>query len=299
MDFPPHHPLVRVRGTRVWLPWPEGFVETVQVPGLSDPRTGSVIVVIELPHPVSAAEFAASRDAGLLKTQGIHLLTWEPLRAGEKEGMLLHVEQSQRGILFDKWMATFRGERGSVMVVASCRKERAPELSPMLRAVVLATHWEPDAEQPDRPPFTLDSPSGFHPAYRVLHGIVFTEDGQMPAPGDERPVLHVSPLPPPPGKQETRTPRELSEAWLERQSLPGVTGVTLESEGPVIAGGMRGYELVAHGRDSHTGRALVVYQLLLSTPSGFVTVQGTASAAQKESLLPRMQSAARSVRRTK
>ena len=70
-----------------------------------------------------------------------------------------------------------------------------------------------------------------------------------------------------------------------------------ESAGPVLAGGMRGYELVGHGKDRGTGRALVIYQLLLAVPNGFVLVQGRANAVDRDVLLPRMRSAARSVRR--
>jgi len=62
---------------------------------------------------------------------------------------------------------------------------------------------------------------------------------------------------------------------------------------------MRGYELVAYGKDRYTDRALVIYQLLMAIPEGFLLVQGRANAAAPEDLLPRMRSAARSVRRTR
>ncbi|HYO53743.1 hypothetical protein [Archangium sp.] len=212
------------------------------------------------------------------------------------EGTLFHVEQEQRGTLFDKWMAVFGDARGSVMVVSSCRAERASELSSMLRTLVMAARWEPDAQQPDLPPFLLDEPSGFQPAQRILHGVIFTEDGRVPGPGSEAPYLSVMPMP---IASDSLTPRELSELFLERQRLPGVVEVELESAGPVLAGGMRGYELVACGRDRDTGRALFIYQLLLAVPEGFVLVQGRANAVARDALLARMQSAARSVRRTR
>lgn len=284
-------PMTRVHGTHVWLPRPEGFVDTPQFPGLGDPRSGAVIAVTELPDPYSA--LATGLTAGQLAPQGIRLLTREPLRAGVHEGLLLHVEQEQRGVLFDKWMAVFGDARGSVMVVASCRAERASEVSSRLRSLVMAARWEPEAEQPDLPPFLLDAPSGFQPAQRIQHGVLFTESGRVPGPGSEAPYLIVTPLP---IASDSLSPRELSEVSLQR--MPGVEQVELESAGPVLASGMRGYELVAHGTQRDTGRALFIYQLLLAGPEGFVLVQGRASAVARDDLLPRMRSAARSVRRT-
>ncbi|WP_375771447.1 hypothetical protein NR798_11245 [Archangium gephyra] len=283
--------MTRVHGTHVWLPRPDGFVETSQFPGLGDPHSGAVIAVTELPDPYPA--LARGLTAEQLAPQGIRLLSREPLRAGVHEGTLLHVEQEQRGILFDKWMAVLGDARGSVMVVASCRAERASELSSRLRTLVMAARWEPEAEQPELPPFLLDSPSGFQPAQRIQHGVLFTESGRVPGPGSEAPYLIVTPLP---GASDSLSPRELSEVSLRR--MPGVDEVELESGGPVLVSGMRGYELVAHGTQRDTGRALFIYQLLLAGTDGFVLVQGRASAVAQESMLPRMRSAARSVRRT-
>jgi hypothetical protein len=162
-----------------------------------------------------------------------------------------------------------------------------------LRTLVMAVRWEPDAEQPDLPPFMLEAPSGFLPAQRVQHGVIFTETGKVPGPGSEAPFLLVTPLP---GASDTISPRELSEGLLKR--MPGVEQVELESAGPVLVSGMRGYEQVAEGRERDTGRPLMVYQLLLACPDGFVLVQGRATLDARNALLPRMRSAARSVRRT-
>ena len=283
--------MTRVQGTHVWLPRPEGFVETTQFPGLGDPRSGAVIAVTELPDPYP--ELSRGLTTEQLAPQGIRLLSREPLRAGVHEGTLLHVEQEQRGTLFDKWMAVLGNARGSVMVVASCRAERASELSSRLRTLVMATRWQPEAEQPDLPPFLLEAPSGFQPAQRIQHGVIFTESGRVPGPASEAPYLVVTPLP---IASDSLSPRELSEMSLRR--MPGVDKVELESAGPVLVSGMRGYELVAHGTQRDTGRALFIYQLLLAGTDGFVLVQGRASAVAQAEMLPRMRSAARSVRRT-
>ncbi|HYO67620.1 MAG TPA: hypothetical protein VEU33_16210, partial [Archangium sp.] len=280
-------PLTRIHGTHVWLPRPDGFVETSQFPGLGDPRSGAVIVVTELPDPYP--ELDRGLTAEQLAPQGIRLLSREPLHAGAHEGTLVHVEQEQRGILFDKWMAVLGDARKSVMVVASCRAEHASELSSRLRTLVMAARWEPEAEQPDLPPFLLEAPSGFQPAQRILHGVLFTESGRVPGPGSEAPYLVVTPLP---LVSDSLSPRELSEASLQR--MPGVDKVVLESAGPVLASGMRGYELVAHATQRDTGRALFIYQLLLAGSDGLVLVQGRASAVAQEELLPRMRTAARS-----
>lgn len=284
-------PMTRVRGTHVWLPWPDGFIETPQWPGLGDPRSGAVIAVTELPYSFSPQEFTGEH----LGPRRARLLSREPLQAGEHQGMLLHLEQEQHGTLFDKWMAAFGDTRGWVMVVGSCRAEHASTLSSLLRTLVMAARWEPDVEQPDLPPFLLDAPSGFQIAQRIGYAVLYTEDGQVPVPGSEAPSLSITPLPLP-TSSGTRTPRELAEESLGR--MPGVEEVKLESAGPVLTSGMRGYELVAHARERSTARAVIIYQLLLSSPNGFILAQGRASAAARDELLPRMQSAARSMRPT-
>jgi hypothetical protein len=283
--------MTRVRGTHVWLPWPDGFVETPQWPGLGDPRSGAVIAVTEMPYPYSPQELTGEN----LEQRGIRLLSREPLQAGVHEGQLLHIEQEQHGTLLDKWLAAFGDTRGWVMVVASCRAEQASELSEWLRTLIMAARWDPDVEQTDLPPFLFDEPSGFQLAQRIGHGLLYTENGRVPGPGSEAPSLFITliPLPMP---SDTFSPRELSEASLVR--MPGVEELELESAGPVLARGMRGYELVAHARQRGTARALIIYQLLLSSPDGLILVQGRASAGARDELLPRMQAAARSVRPT-
>ncbi|HET9450383.1 MAG TPA: hypothetical protein VFO83_05850, partial [Aggregicoccus sp.] len=91
-------PLTRVRGTRVWLPRPETFVETTQLTGWADPSTGAVLSATELPDPFPALEESL---CAMERTPGLRLLSRERLAAGAHAGVLLHVEQEQRGILFD------------------------------------------------------------------------------------------------------------------------------------------------------------------------------------------------------
>lgn len=289
-------PMTRVRGTHVWLPRPDGFIDTPQYPGMGDPRSGAVLLVMELPDPYSSSEFARWPPAEKLESRRMRVLGKESLLMGAHPGMLFHIEHEKGDTLYDKWMVFFGDARGLVMVASSCRAELAVELSSWLRTLVMAARWMPDAEQPDPPPFLLDAPAGFQPAQRILHGMIFTEDGRAPGPGSEAPFLSVMPMP---IRLDSFTPRELSELFLERQRLPGVVEVEIESAGPVLAGGMRGYELVAYGKDGSSDRTLVIYQLLMAIPEGFLLVQGRANAAAREDLLPRMRSAARSVRRTR
>ena len=122
-------PMTRVRGTHVWLPRPDGFVDTPQFPGWVTRGVAPSSPVSELPDPYSSASSPRGSPPSKRHPRRIRLLTHESLRVGVHEGLLLHVEQEQWSILFDKWMAVFGDARGSVMVVASCRAERAPELS--------------------------------------------------------------------------------------------------------------------------------------------------------------------------
>jgi hypothetical protein len=281
-------PLERVRGTRVWLPRPEGFVETTQFTGWADPATGAVLMASELPDPYPAlAEGLSAMD----RTPGMRVLSRDPLTAGAHTGLLVHVEQEQRGILFDKWMAVLGDAERSVMVVASARAEHGPSLSGFLRTLVAAVRWEPAREEPlEGVPFVLGDPQGLRPASRIQHGVLYTPDGRAPAPDSLTPQLLVTPLPLPPGME--LSPREMAEAAVQR--TPGVEGATLTDSSPVLVRGMRGHEVVASGGDA-AGRALFVYLLVVAGPQGPVLVQGRGAAEAREEELPRLQAAARSV----
>jgi hypothetical protein len=75
-------------------------------------------------------------------------------------------------------------------------------------------------------------------------------------------------------------------------------GLRIMQEGPTTIDGIAGYELVAEGKDSATGRGVILYQVVLPDGVGYVLMQGLVASARAVSMVPEFRNVAQTFSRT-
>ncbi|XXF78600.1 hypothetical protein P2318_02245 [Myxococcaceae bacterium GXIMD 01537] len=278
-----------VRGTRVSLVPPPGFVESSRFSGFQNDATASSILVTEL--PAAYAEVSAAFEAEPMARKGMKLLERQSIDGGQ--ALLVHLEQDAGGVTFRKWMLAVGDAKVTALVTGSFRKElEATESAPMRAAILSARRNLETAAPPLDPTFTLTVTPGLRQAQQVQNALLYTSDGKLEGLKPEDPLLVAAPSLGNPGALDARA---FSEKRI--QLTAGVKEVTVESGAPLEVNGMKGYELVALAKDAKTDAALVLHQVLLLEEGGYFLLQGRVGVARRAEYLPHFQAVARGLQR--
>lgn len=282
-----------VRGTRVTLVPPEGFVESPRFSGFQNDATGASIMVTELPAAFEAV--TAAFESEPMAKKGMKLLDKEAVSPGGAKGLLVHLEQEAAGTTYRKWMLALGDGTATALVTGTFRAETEAQESEPVKTAVLSARRDLETEAPPLDmPFTLRKTPGLARAHQVQNVLLYTSDGKLQGHAPEDPLLLVAQSLGNPG---TLHARDFSEKRVRMTA--GVKDVTVESGAPLEVDGLKGYELVARAKDAKTDAALVLHQVLLLEEDGYFLLQGRMGEARRDEYLPRFQEAARSLQRTR
>ena len=280
-----------VRGTRLSLVPPEGFVESPRFSGFQKDETGSSIMVVEMRMRFGLVTQAF--EPGPMASKGMKLLGKEALTLDGGQAVLAHLEQEYAGVTYRKWMLALGDEQGSALVTATYRAEQEARESASLKAAVLSARRDRETEAPPMEPgFTLGPTPGLRRAEQFQTAVLYTLNGLLLGNAPEDPLLVVAPSLGDPGALD---PKAFSEKRL--QQTASVKDVVVESGAPVEIDGLKGYELLGRAKNSHTGAPLVLYQVLLLDEGRYFLLQGRVGEARRQEYLPHFQAAARSFQR--
>jgi hypothetical protein len=182
---------VRIDGTRVSLPRPEGFVKGQDFAGLSSLDRRVRIEVTEFSRPFSEA--AEAYDKEKLHEKGLMLLKRIDRPVAGHDGLLAlmaaRVESGEVAI----WLSAFGDEDGNVVVRAIAPKTMAPSIHETMIATVLGPRWDRDAELDEFAglPFTLPVLPALLFGQRLGTQLVYTKDGVVPLDSPFDPLLSV------------------------------------------------------------------------------------------------------------
>lgn len=282
----------RVPGTSVTLDPPSDFSPATRFSGFQQDKTGSSIVVTELPGPVSEVTAAMTEDG--MATQGMRLLESSEVSAAGRSALLLHAAQSVSGIEFEKWTLAFGEQNRTVLVVATFPTAAGELLREPLRAALLTVKWSPQVEhvRTDGLPFAITESAELKINQRVSNTVLLGKPGAAIKVDPAAPLVLV-------GMSvhdiAITDVESFARDRIQRTSqITGVSGIAGES---VRIDGLAGYELRAEARDQASGTPLRVYQLLLANSRQYFLVQGLVGADQAEHFLPQFRAIGRSLRR--
>lgn len=278
-----------VKGTRVTLEPPVGFTVADRFPGYMSEETGASLMVTELPAPFAVA--SQGFNAAGFKTKGMTLLTEEKLKFGELQGGLYSASQAAQGVEFLKWMAIFGDASTTYIVTAAFPKAHAEELSEKLKAAVRSAKAGGAAADPmDAVTFRVKPAGTMKLAKVIANMLLFTDNGIFPARGVENPlfvaaasITQAMPIP---------DQRLFAEARLRQ--VQALKEIKPKETIPFEASGLKGFESTADALDAGTGEKAVLYQAILYDGNGYYLMQGIASDASRDAMVPVFKEMARS-----
>lgn len=272
--------LVPVPGTSASLPPPSGFVPAERFPGFMKESTGSSIMVSEVPGPYAEVT-AGFSDKRQMQAQGMTILDHSLVKVDGQRAMLLNVEQSAYGTLFQKWMLAVERPDGTALIVATCPKVEARQGEELKAAILAAAFGKPSAPE-DALAFAATPVAPFQIAKVLGQNLILSPGGRFPLKDENTPlmVLGLS-------ASENLAIAE-QKAFAEHRIVTTATvkNITVQQTSPVTIGRLSGYATTANGIGEDAATPLTIYQILLFDKSGYAVIQGVTPTAQKDKYIP-------------
>ncbi len=283
---------VTIKGTRISIEPPAGFITTDRFPGAMSEETGSSVMVTELPAPF--ATVIRGFDSKGFKTQGMTLLSEEPATFGELKGTLYSASQSANGIEFLKWLALFGDESSTFIVTGAFPKIHEDAVSASIKKAVLGARASGAPVDPMAAVTFRITPSGDIKLAKVISNmLLMSKDGVFPARGIDTP-LYIA------GASITKdfnVPDK--KAFAEQRILKtnSLKNVVVKGTTPIEVDGLAGFETVADAADAESGVKASIYQAILFDADGYYLMQGITSEALSAANHPTFKEMTRSFKR--
>jgi hypothetical protein len=285
---------VRVTGTSVALAPPPGFSSSSRFPGFEREDLQASVMVTEIPGPV--AELTRGMTASGLATRGVSLISSTKQLVDGRQALLLKASQQAAGSTFLKWMIVSGDAKTSVMIVGTFPSSHEAEIGDAMKSSLLSTRWNVAAAPPDPfegLPFRVSPTAVLKIAGRMSNLLMLTESGQIGPQGTDSAVFIVG------SSVAAVDLGDLKQfAALRARQTKQLKGLLVTQEGPATIDGLAGYELVAEGKDSATGRSVTLYQVVLPDGTGYVLMQGLVASVRAAAMVPEFQRVVQTFSRT-
>ncbi len=283
-----------VKGTRVIVTAPSGFVAAERFPGYMSEETGSSLMVTEFPAPF--AEVSKGFDAAGLAKGGMTLLTKADASYGADKGVLISVSQTGRGVVFLKWMAAFGDEKTTYMVTATFPKDAEAELSDVLKKTVMDARLSTAPADPfEALTFRVSPVNDMKIAKVIGNSILLSKGGLFPAKGIVTPILVVGAS----ASKGLTVPDKKAFAEARLQKTATLKDIRTKTTEAVTVDGLDGFESIAEAVDADTGAKAILYQVVLFDTDGYYLIQGIASELVGQGELPTFKTIARTFKKAK
>lgn len=274
-----------ITGTGVSLLVPAGFEASQDFPGIGRSEDLSSVMVTELDVPVAIAAEAFSAPA--LARRGIEVQESAPALLDGREATLIEATQRIGGMTFRKWFLLLGNDTRSVLLTATTPTELEAQHHDALFRALASARW--DEATPAAPVLSFEVKEAA-PLRIVRSGndsIVLSDPEVVKG--------HVTPL----------VAVGASRAHVDANDLPGfararleetvsIHEIAVESEGPRSLGPLPGNQIAATARDTESGRAVRVQQILASDGARYYLVQGIFDAEDAVRLAPAFEAVASS-----
>ncbi|MFK8029307.1 MAG: hypothetical protein AB8G18_03645 [Gammaproteobacteria bacterium] len=269
MPTPAQGSPVDIRGTRVSLEVPEGFVPSSIFPGVQHEGMTAAIIVSEMPS--SFIEHSRQyNEAGLAKSN-MKLLTRQSIDKDGLSGVLLSVEQTLRGIDYERWIFITGDTTESVEIAGYFPVKHSAQMRQPIQQALRHALW--DSARPldhfDGMGFRIDDVPSLRVVTRMSNSLVFTETGRMPDKYYIDALLMVTLKSVP---DDTKLSKEFAESQFNKITL--IENHELEVTQRRSVADSSAVIIEGKGRHRYLGYQVAVMQLILETDSGFLIAQG-------------------------
>ncbi len=277
---------------------PIGFTKAASFYGFEQSATNSSVILTKIPGPFS--KVTKGFDKSNLATRGISLISKQPVKIDNQQGLLLQVTQSAYGEQFRKWVLVFGNEQSTQLVTATFPNDKAATIGESLKKIVLAVApSSPSAASTKSSlPFTVTAVEGLL-AVRAAVGVgkiaAFTKDGNIPLANPTDPLFIVTP-----SLGDVPVDDRKSFATSRLSNYPQTEITAIASTNEIAIDNLPGWEIIANGRDLQSKSDLKLYQIMLfPKQGGYILMTGIVGDKQSELYLPKFKAMALTYRNSK
>lgn len=264
-----------IRGSRVSIIPPPGFVKANTFLGFQHQASGATIMATEVPGPY--LEVSGAFREGDLSKSGMELVSRKEISVGGLDGILVEADQFGNGIMHTKYLMIFGNENLSILVIAVHPKEQAKNFSKAVREAVLSIVYQPELKVDpfEAVPFAMSGEGTGFDSCRVVMGLLmFTREGGTPPSSRDKASLCAMVV------TERAVINDKRATALEgfKHGSGGNHDVKVDSIREVTIDDLLGYEIVGTGVDNKTGERELMYQVILFGYEQITMIIGTAVA---------------------
>jgi hypothetical protein len=268
---------------------PNGFEKASSFHGFQQATSSSSVLLSRVPAPFS--EIRKSINKNRFAKEQLSLISQQPIKISNKNGLLLQVEQAVFSQRVQKWIVVFGDDKNTYWITAAFFQEDAPKLSEALKKVVLAATISSSKPSVTSLPFTIKAVDGLTIAQGLSglgKAVGFTKNGQIPQASPQDPIFIVAP--------------SLGDVLvLDRQKFAdrrlyqyrGTKINSIKSRKEISIDNLSGWEIEATGQDQKTKTPLQLYQIMLfPKQGGYVIMTGIVGDKQANVYLPKFKAIA-------
>jgi hypothetical protein len=270
---------VFAKGGSVGLVPPAGMTPSEAMQGFEDRGARASILIAEMPPQAYPEVRTSFSDDAALAAKGVTIETRRDVElAGGVKGMLLSGYQSVGPAAIRKWILLAAGESVTALVTAQLPDEAAARYpSAAIEQSLLSVAFRPPPttdEMLARLPFRVAALEGYR-VVKVFGGstVLLTKGPNDVIEGTDQPYFIAAY-----GMGDIRDDDRPSFARRAVASVPGVRELKLERGGPLRIAGQPGFEIIAKGEETRTGKPVKVAQWISFGRASYVRMIGVAAA---------------------
>jgi hypothetical protein len=262
----------QVRGTKVYIIPPDGFINATNFLGFQQSQSSSSIMVTEIPGPFSVT--IKGLDESGLKTQGMILKDKKAVKVNGYDGLFLKTEQFAYENYFTKYVLAFGNNDFTVMIVGLFPKKLKAIEKDIIKSLYSAFYdLNLQIDIAGSVDFGIDIENTKLKMGKLIMGsLVYTVDGKVPTDSDDETFFQVG---------MSLSPIEVNDKKLYAlnrvRKMPFDNLEIDENEINIVEiDGVTGYEIVAYGISQKSKDKELIYTTMLYTDNGYYLLNGTA-----------------------
>ena len=262
---------VNIPGTKISLIPPSGFVKATNFLGLQDDRSGSSIMIIEIPGPFLEATKGFTKE-GLL-SQGVVLKDVQNFTINDLPAILITGQQNAHGNSYTKYIFSF-GTGNETVMINGTFPQKSVNMGVEIRKSILSAYF--DANKKIDPFETVDfkikpEKANLKFAKSVMNSLVFNRDGNMPSQAVDKTSFIVAKA------FSNVTIVDKSQFSINRLKQTPYVVEKIETTEEITIGGLSGYELIAMCKDKSTNMPVKIFQVILFRDQLYYILFGSTS----------------------
>jgi hypothetical protein len=247
-----------IKGTKVSLIPPKGFIDGINFLGLQQSESSSSIMVSDFPGPYSEVFKALTKEKML--SQGVEVKAIENLTINGFPAIFLTGTQNAHGYIYTKYILMFGIEQETIILSANF-PENLKTIGREIKKSILTVFY--DKNKKLDPFASIDysidvSKTKLKFAKNMSNSLIYTVDGQIPTASTDKTDLIIAKS----FYEITQEDKKLfSINRLKQVSTVEVEEIEYVEE--ITIDGIKGYEIFARAKNKKTKETANVYQVIL------------------------------------